>query len=272
MHIVFANVVKVSPRRSATLILLLAEAAKNGKQAYRPGDFGEILGIEMILRFRILIASLLLSTGAIAADPCPAGSPGTEWASTCFETDHTGRRVKSPYLKRLRFDRHGYATVMISEPRELVAVNRRGKVVVPGIVHTGDDDFPHAYGGIARFTIASHVPGATVRSRCGYFDSRSFRIVVPAEYDHCQAFADDEAIACKECESYCTGPECQDRLLIGGTGFILGLDGKVRGRRKLPDEKSACKQIDSSGTGSSRHPNTVPRCVINAENPFNQLK
>lgn len=226
----------------------------------------------MILPFGILIASLLLSTRAIAADPCPAESPGTEWASTCFETDHTGRRVKSAYLERLRFDRRGYTTVVISEPRELVAVDRRGKVVVPGIMHTGDYDFPHAYGGIARFTIMSQIPGTKARSQCGYFDSRIFRIVVPAEYDHCQPFADDEAIACKECESYCTEPECQDRILVGGTGFILGLDGKVRGRRKLPDVKSACKQIYSSAIDSSHHTHSSPRCVINVENPFNQLK
>lgn len=226
----------------------------------------------MILRFGILIASMLLSTGAIAADPCPAESRGTEWASTCFETDHNGRRVKSSYLNRLRFDRRGYTTVVISEPRELVAINRRGEVVVPGIMHTGDYDFPHAHGGIARFTIEPHVPGAKARAQCGYFDSRNFHIVVPAEYDHCQPYTDDEAIACKECESYCTEPECQDRILLGGTGFILGLDGKVRGRRKLPDVKSACKEIYSSGTESSRHTNTLPRCVIKVENPFNQLK
>lgn len=220
----------------------------------------------------MLIAGLLLSTGAIAADPCPAESPGVEWASTCFETDHTGRRVKSPYIKRLRFDRRGYTTVVISESRELVAIDRRGKVVVPGIMHTGDYDFPHAYAGIARFTIRPHVSGAKARSQCGYFESRNFRIIVPAEYDHCQAFADGVAIACKECESYCTEPECQDRILIGGTGFILGLDGKVRGRRKLPDAKSACKQIYPGGTNSPHHANTLPRCVINAENPFNHLK
>ena len=226
----------------------------------------------MILHFGMLIASLLLSTGAVASDPCPVESPGTEWASTCFEADHTGRRVKSSYLERLRFDRRGYTTVVISEPRELVAVNRHGKVVVPGIMHTGDYDFPHAQGGIARFTIVSDMPGARARSQCGYFDSRSFRIVVPAEYDHCQPFADDEALACKECESYCTEPECQDRILVGGTGFILGPEGQVRGRRNLPNVKSACKQIYSSGTGSSHHTSTLPRCVIDVENPFNQLK
>lgn len=226
----------------------------------------------MIGFFSVLVAGLLLSAEAIAGDRCPAEAQGLEWASTCFVNDHKGRRVKPQYLKRLSFDRRGYTTVVISEPRELVAINRHGRVIVPGIMHTGDFDFPNAHGGIARFTIEPPMSTAKSRSSCGYFDSRNFRIIVPAEYDHCLAFSEGEALACKDCDSYCTEPDCQNRILVGGTGFILGLDGKIRSQRKLPDVNSACKKIYSSGVNSPHYAGGPARCDVNVDNPFNQLE
>lgn len=226
----------------------------------------------MILRFSALMAASLITSAATASDPCPADRSDVEWAATCFQNDQSARRVKPPYLNLLKFDRRGYTTVVISEPRELVAVDRNGKVVVPGIMHTGDYDYPHAYAGIARFTKGSQAPGVKARPQCGYFDSRDFRIVIPAQYDHCEAFADGEAVACRDCESYCTEPDCHNRILVGGTGFILGLDGTVRGQRKLPDAKSACREIQRGGADSPHHTGTPPRCLISAENPFSELR
>lgn len=165
----------------------------------------------------------------MVADPCPPTKRGEDWAAGCFQADGDGRRVKPHYLKRLTPDRRGITTVMIEHPRELVAVDRRGKVVVPGIRHTGDFDYRDAEGGIGRFETG--LDGKTAL-RCGYFDSRTFRIVIPAEYDQCQAFAGGEALVCKGCVSRCDDADCHHSTFVGGDGFALGPDGTIRERFK----------------------------------------
>lgn len=227
----------------------------------------------MILAFGLLVFGLLFTTASSAAHLCPTTGPGVEWAATCFEANPQGRHVKQRYIKRLRPNRGGYTTVMISEPRELVAVDRRGKVVVPGIIHTGDYDFPTTDGSLARFTTGNNVHGAEAPSGCGYFDTRSFRIVVPAEYDHCKAYTDGEAIACKKCESFCVEPECRDRVLVGGEGVVLGSDGKVRKRFALPHTKPACTlQPSHDGANSANTAAPALPCSTNATDLLDQLK
>ncbi|GAB3384245.1 WG repeat-containing protein [Massilia agri] len=220
----------------------------------------------MMRHICILFAAMLLNVPAMAADACPEKGADGEWAASCFNTDKSGRRLKPQHHKHLRFDSSGHATLVISEPRELVAVNRQGKVVVPGIRHTGDFDFPDAEGGIARFETIPTTPGSKARPQCGYFDSRSFRIVIPAEYAQCRPFANGEAIACKDCASVCTEPECQNSILVDGDGVALGPDGTVRRRFRLPDQKTACAQA-----GSAEHKaytGTRPECILKSYNPF----
>src|SRR5687767_8742962 len=107
----------------------------------------------MIAHVLLAVSMLLSSVTATAAQLCPRNGPGVERAAACFDTSDHGRRVWPQYLKQLRPDRHGFATVLISEPRELVAVNRQGTVIVSGIVHTGDFDYPNAHLGIGRFSV-----------------------------------------------------------------------------------------------------------------------
>ncbi|MCD2519170.1 hypothetical protein LQ564_22975 [Massilia sp. G4R7] len=219
----------------------------------------------MMLRIGLLLVSLLLGAPAMAA-PCPAVDGATvEWAASCFAADKGGRRLKPQYLKQLRFDRSGHATAVISEPRELVALDRQGRVVVPGIRHAGDFDYPDAEGGIGRFD-APPAPGRATAPRCGYFDSRDFRIVVPAGYAQCQPFAKGEAIACQECVSVCTEPECQDSMLVDGDGVALGPDGAVRRRFRLPDMKAVCASPGSKA--GKTYEGARPHCIPKSDNPF----
>lgn len=220
----------------------------------------------MMRHIGVLFAAMLLNAPATAADACPEKGANAEWAAGCFKTDKGSRRLKPQHLKHLRFDSRGHATLVISEPRELVAVNRQGKVVVPGIRHTGDFDFRDAEGGIARFETSPTAPGSKARPQCGYFDSRSFRIVIPAEYAQCTPFANGEAIVCKDCASVCVEPECQDSILVDGDGVALGPDGNVRRRFRLPDQNTVCAQA-----GSEEHKaytGTRPECILTNHNPF----
>jgi hypothetical protein len=222
----------------------------------------------MMLQIGVLLGAMLAGAPAMAANACPEKDANAEWAASCFEADKAGRRLKPQYVKHLRFDKGGHATLVITKPRELVAVNRQGKVVVPGIRHTGDFDFPDAEGGIARFETTPTAPGSKARPQCGYFDSRSFRIVIPAEYAQCQPFAKGEAIACKDCVSVCTEPECQNSILMDGEGVALGPDGSVRRRFKLPDMKTACAEPGSEESKAYTYTGPSLHCILKSYNPF----
>jgi len=221
-----------------------------------------------MLHIVVLLAALLLHAPAKAAHPCPETSGNPEWAASCFVADKGGRRLKPQYLKGLQFDSRGFTTLVISEPRELVAVNRQGKVVVPGIRHTGDFDYPDAEGGIARFESPPFTPGSKVKPRCGYFDSRDFRIIVPAEYAQCHPFSKGEAVACKDCVLVCTEPECQDSALVDGEGVALGPDGSVRNRFRLPAMKDICADPGSKEGKAYKYTGTRPHCIRKTYNPF----
>src|SRR5450830_444276 len=172
----------------------------------------------------LLAALAALPLASHAAGPCPAG--GEDWATSCFTGHGDARRVKPRYLDRLVWNAHGMATILVSEPRELLAVDRKGRVVVPNIRHTGDFDYPDAEGGIGRFQAAN--------GRCGYFAAGRFAIVIPATYDACKAFQGGEAEACTGCTSQCTDTDCHDTVLVDGSGVTLAPDGAVLRRQVLP--------------------------------------
>ena len=165
----------------------------------------------------LLAALAALPLPPCAAGPCPAG--GEEWATRCFTGHGDARRVKPRYLDRLAWNTHGMATILVAQPRELLAVDRQGRVAVPDIRHTGDFDYPDAEGGIGRFRAAD--------GRCGYFAAERFTIVIAATYDACKAFHDGEAEACTGCTSRCTDAHCHDTELVGGTGVTLAPDGTI---------------------------------------------
>jgi hypothetical protein len=215
--------------------------------------------------FAYLIA-LFMST-ASAADECPSAGRRTEWSEKCLDSKGDTRFVKREFIDRLRFNKQGVATIMITAPRELVAINRRGEVIVSGIRHTGDFDYPSAEKGIGRFYAKTRDAANQPLEKCGYFKDQSFQIVVPAQFDSCDPFQDGEAMVCKGCVTYCTSPDCQDNVMIGGTATVLGIDGKARRTLALPDLAHWCKPPASLATGKYSGGKTWVHCVGTFEMP-----
>ena len=178
----------------------------------------------------MLAALLMLAVAACSAvEPC--GTGGRDWASSCFTEVGGVRQVKPAYLGNIPFGAGEHATIVIGQPRELVAVDHRGVVVVPGIFHTGDFDYPPPNGELVRFRSGA---------KCGYFDPRNFQIRIPAAYDHCRSFQQQVAAVCNDCEVYCTEKECQDSTFVGGTGFELDHNNRVLRRFSLQALARAC--------------------------------
>ena len=169
--------------------------------------------------------------------------PGNhEWSARCFEQKDDGRHVKARYRKNLHVDRRGVALILIAQPRELVAVDRRGKVAIPDIRYAGDFDYPYEQNGMSRFSDTVRDASGQSKTLCGYFSTRRFRIVVPAQFDACQAFHDGKADACKDCSLYCTEPECQNSVLIGGQGYAVQPDGSMHMHRTIPSKERLCSR------------------------------
>lgn len=210
----------------------------------------------------LVLLTLQLPTAAGASEHCGQVQSDTEWSAQCFHGQGAERSVKPQYLGRLSWNRFGMATIVVESPRELLAVDRNGRVVIPNIRHSGDFDYPHAAHGIGRFEVKSN----TGASKCGYFIAERFTVLVPPEYDQCLAYRDEEALACKDCEQYCTDQDCHDSVLVGGKGSVLARDGKVIREVAMPTLERACR----SGK-ASLHPYgsvTVLRCTPPGESPF----
>jgi len=194
----------------------------------------------MATRIVAALCLVLWTTFSGAASLCPSTRLHDDWSAQCFEQRDGGRHVKAAYRKNIHVDRRGVALILIAQPRELVAVDRRGKVVVPDIRHTGDFDYPYEQHGMSRFSETVRDASGATKTRCGYFSTRRFRIVVPAQFDACQAFHDGKADACTDCTLYCTEPECQDSVLIGGQGYAVRPDGSMRPQRTVPSKEALC--------------------------------
>jgi hypothetical protein len=162
-------------------------------------------------------------------------------------------------------------TILIGEPRELVAVDRRGKIVIPDIRHTGDFDYPNAHLGIGRFSAVEKDASGNLAEQCGYFQAEQFRVIVPARFDHCQPFRGQQAIACTGCASYCTESDCQNRILVGGQGVVLGSDGSIRRKLALPTVDMVCDRPELARISELSNGAMLLRCLNATENPFNEL-
>lgn len=231
------------------------------------------LGAEM--KMSALLAGwavLTVSTHALAAkpvNPCPPTKSGDEWSAQCFTGKGDERKVKRQYLKRINANRHGMAVITIEDPREMVAVNRRGVVVVPNIRHTGDFDYPTADRGIGRFAV--NVAGDDTHPvyKCGYFKAEQFRIVVPAQYEQCAPFREGEGEACTECVSYCTDEDCHDRILVGGKGVVLAPNGDILRTYTPPSLDKVCGAGQRAETRAAPGGGTLfLNCKSTADSPL----
>lgn len=208
-------------------------------------------------RCLLLACAMLLVNGCVsAADRCPENG---EWAAACFETSGGVRQLKSQYREKLAVRKKAVKVITISDPHEVVAVDARGVIVVPGIYHAGDFDYPTAVQNVGRFASAG---------KCGFFDVASFAILVPAEYDQCSAFHDGEAIACKDCQRYCTDEECHDYKLIGGQGIAFDAKGKALRQFRLPALKDACGKPGVARVGKVNDAIPLLECKNAPHSPF----
>lgn len=175
---------------------------------------------------------------ASASDPCPRTTRNEEWDEKCF-TETNPRRVRPEYLHKVVTNKRGFTTVKISYTGELLAIDRRGVVIVPNIANMGDFDYPDAESGMARYY---EVLGdrRTAPWKCGYFDQKTMRIVVPAIYEACKPFRDGEAVVCNGCKSRCTEADCQNHVFIGGEILVLDRRNRILSRHPSPTLETLC--------------------------------
>lgn len=160
----------------------------------------------------------------------------------CFENFGKGLRVKNKYIKKIAINGFKKGVFFVSDLRELVAVDASGNVILRNIFHAGDYDYPSANLGLGRFAVKSY--SDENKLKCGYFDEIRLIVVVPAIYDNCSAFKDGFAEACVDCARYCTEPECQSSVFLGGNGFLLNGQGKISKRYNMPTLDSICGGTD----------------------------
>lgn len=204
----------------------------------------------------------MLSNAASASTICSSNTLDGAWASQCFDVVHGGRRVKQEFVGNLKFNRNGIATVLIDKKNELVAVNRRGEIVVPNIRHTGDFDYPDAPSRIGRYEVEQLDHDGKVKAKCGYFSMDSYEIILPAQFDHCQSFKTKETSACNDCAAYCNSEDCQNITYVGGAGFVIRRDGKIARKLQLPGFDEICKVNYSAKVVESRPGLSVLQCVV----------
>ena len=187
---------------------------------------------------------LLLCANAVLAapnDPCPANQPERDWSTACFDTIGAERRVKPQYVRNIRVKKNGIATIRLDETLELLAVDRRGVVVIPGIYFTGDFDYPAAPGNVGRSGYTRRdAQGKYLSSTCGYFNTVTFKVLIPAVYDDCIAFHDNVARVCTGCVRYCTDEDCHMPVQVGGVALTLNRRNKVLARSALGPLDTAC--------------------------------
>jgi hypothetical protein len=223
----------------------------------------------MTARFFIAVLLMANASRVFSAEPCPPTNLNRDWSVECFEGKSDSRRVKADFLKNLRPNRYGMTTILIAEPRELVAVDRNGKLAIPGIRHTGDFDYPNAHLGIGRF-YSSRTDRGRERVRCGYFEAGRFRVIVPARFDHCAPFEGEYGLACTGCVSYCSEPDCQDSILVGGKGTMLGSDGSVRKTFAPPTLDTVCASPDLLRISKLSTGAAMLRCQNGPDDPFSK--
>lgn len=207
---------------------------------------------------RLFYCLLLLCAGVTAtatAASCPQTNKDHEWSADCFESTANGRRVKAEYLRNMRPKKSGVDVIAIKQPRELLAVDRRGRVLISHINHTGDFDYPTAPDNMGRFGVASRDASGKPVFKCGYFDTARFKVVIPAQYDHCRSFQNHEARVCNDCIEYCTESECQNSVFLGGTGFTLNRHNKVisSGPQRTLDSICGGKATVDNTQGTTPH-------------------
>ena len=223
----------------------------------------------MILR--LLMAAFLMACTAncVAAELCPHTDLSVEWSEKCFQKHGPIRQVKAEFVNRLQSS--GAATkLLILETRELLAVDAHGRVILSNIAYTGDFDLPNP-DGVGRFAPVISIKSGT-KTQCGYFREKNFTIIVPPQFDYCEAFVDGRAQACVDCMAYCDDEECHRKILVGGRGVELDTEGTIRRRFQLPALNAVCGHADGARIEKLFNGMTALHCSAKKPGPFDHLK
>jgi hypothetical protein len=225
----------------------------------------------MITAMLAMLVALALAS-CNAAELCPSTDKNLEWSSNCFEGVEAVRRVKPEHTKKITANQAGYATIMISHPRELVAVDRTGVVTIPNIFHTGDFDYPNARARLGRFQAPTKNGKGESIAKCGYFDALTLQITIPATYDHCQPFVQGVAAVCNGCATYCAEPECQSSIFVGGEGFAIDSKNKILRQFTPPSLAKACGGGTTAKVVKITQAISYVQCTPAANSPFGRLQ
>ena len=156
----------------------------------------------------------------------------------CAATGPDGRpRLKQSYSARLRYDRHGLASVMLFNATDARKYQwyyvRRGIAPVP--VETMDNGPDYFEDGLAR---------SPVDGKVGYVD-RKLNLVIPAIYDGAYPFKDGVAVVCTACTyvSDSTATEGERGWYEGGQWGRIDRRGRVISPFR-PQEKGKPLEFD----------------------------
>jgi len=218
--------------------------------------------VKLILHMGLSFLAACWLSSCSAASLCPPTDKAPDWPGVCFVEGQSGERlVRSQYVKNIKLNRHGVALIMIERPRELVAVNAAGKVVIPGIRHTGDFDYPAPPEGLGRYDVPANDRRNSGKRRCGYFDVSTFRIVLPAAYDYCERFDEGAAKVCTDCVEYCTVPECQNSVAVGGQAMLIDTQGNPLRQVVQPTLADVCRSRGTVKIGKTTSSRPLLECV-----------
>jgi hypothetical protein len=177
-----------------------------------------------------------------SASPLELTCSNAKWTELCFEKSANIRRLKSEYINRVNFQPNGFAVLYI-DASESVAINRKGEVVIPGIV-SGDFDYTEAEQGVVAFYATKGSFNNRKSSRCRYFQLSNFRIVVPPIYNIWSRFHKQKAYVCIDCELDCV--DCHNFDYFGGEGFIINKRNQILKRISL-SKIPRCSTVEGRG-------------------------
>jgi hypothetical protein len=122
--------------------------------------------------------------------------------------------IAPEFVKQLHFDSYGLAGVFSLQKEEWMYVNRKGKVVIQGVV--SEDNGPASFhDGLV----------CVVRNNKYGFANRKGQLVIPAIYDGAWNFESGRAKVCKGCENKCAGGDCDHHFFSGGEWFQIDTHG-----------------------------------------------
>ena len=223
-------------------------------------------------RLALLILSSLCASLAQAAPMCPTthARETSEWSVQCFEKHGEALKVKPRYVRKLRVNRAGVTLIMVSEIFALLAVGRDGTIVVPNIRHLRDFDLPNP-DGIGRFDVITRDAAGEPAYRCGFYDQKTYRIIVAPTYAHCGPFHEGTGAACTDCNNYCRDEDCHDSVFTDGQAFSFDRRGTVVKSWRLGRPDDAC---DGPGSASVEHRGKhwgTLTCLRKKPGPFDRI-